>query len=451
VTAALSPEAWTAEVARIKAQRPATIFPHECSSYERPARLMPRRYMTSRRAFLRGAGAGLAAPAILSLLPSIACGDPIPVWKFGATGDASQDATSSLNDAFSAITTSKRDGRLLMRRGIYQTTARLTTAGNKSISLLGDNNQYDTSITGTLGQGTWFFFNHTDIGLLLNGSNGNFVRDLGSYRPQPTPGVGWAPLAADFDFYVAGGDAYLDNLMMYNATKGACLAGVGRVDLNRIRGQAFQSFINLNFALDTCKVTNCHHWTFWNQDINVTNYMLAHLHAIDMKRVDNPMLSNNFILGAGVALYLARQTTGPITGDTWKLLSTNFMADGCNNGVQYDTGVGAGIFHWFSNLSCNGGADPMGAGHGVVTGGAGPQVFINNFECNDFAGSAVNASGSASYVRVTGARCFNWDKHSLAFPCFNAAAGCTIEVTSKPSLGAGLVSGGAGTYIQTPP
>lgn len=426
-------------------------LPHHTKDLPTYARERPYKY--TRRRMLHLVGATVAAPAILTLLPAIARGEPIPIWHFGANGNVSEDATEAINKALSAMNDSTTAGPLLFRRGVYQTTSQITTTGSKPINLIGEFNQYDTGITGTRGAGTWFFFNHLGKGILFNSSNGIVVKNLGSYRGQPTPGGGWAPLAADYDFYFAGGDVYADNIMMYNATKGMALDGVGRGDFNRIRGQAFRNFIAIDEALDTVRLTNCHEFTFWSSDSNVTSYMVNNLNAYQWKRADNPMMMNCFAICVARGIYILHGT-GPIPGDTWKLKGVNIDIDGAGNGLYYDSTCAAGIFNWFTNLSCSGGSAPFGGGIGVLVQGAAPvNVWLTNYECNDFTNSAISVTNN-SYVRSTGTRCFNWDKGAAGFPCFNATAGSTIEVTSTPSLnagsGGGVVSGGGGTYTHTP-
>jgi hypothetical protein len=54
----------------------------------------------------------------------------------------------------------------------------------------------------------------------LDRRSGYEIHNICTERDQPAPAPGWAPINADFDFYVQDASAWLDNIVTYNTTRG---------------------------------------------------------------------------------------------------------------------------------------------------------------------------------------------------------------------------------------
>lgn len=389
----------------------------------------------TRRKFIRNAAASLlAAPAFLPVTSKLAVGEPIGIWHFGATGDASQDATTALTNAITAVGNSKTDGDLLLRRGVYQTTAKITPVTNKAINIRGEDTQYDTGTTNVRGLGTWLFFNHLDIGIDFQPSNGIALRNFGTYRTQPAPGGGWAPNATDWDISI-NGDGLCDNLMFLNPRRG--LRVLGRFDLNRIRGQAFENFIQVVNSLDTLRMTNCHMWNFWSDNANVIAYGQAHCIAYELDKADNPQIANCFAINATKGFYL--QDLG--SGSPQIPMFVNCGVDASFTGFE----IGASAhetYAFFKNIYAfgagSGGGGAYGGGSAFICKGTNTHAFIDGFEAQNFAGNILDVTPTtAGYMKIGGLKALNWDAGGAGFAAIDGNAAATIEMTDIPILTAG--------------
>ncbi|MBJ9695762.1 hypothetical protein [Burkholderia cenocepacia] len=268
----------------------------------------------------------------------------------------------------------------------------------------------------TRGPGSWFHFNHTGKGFVIQPGGSGYVcgvsiRRCGSFRDQPSvPSSGtWTPTANDYDIWMsAASDCTVEDFCLLNATQGIYITGPssaasGRIRLANIKGQAFAHGIYVDNAQDTCYVENVHFWPYWSLATPVINYMQANLIALGTARADGIRVTNFFSISHFCGWYIVANSYGT----TYKFHGAQIDFDNGTMGIVVDSAVGTtnsgagGCTGQLSNMTMQGVGATSGSQNGIFVQGQNSQITINDVSVTSFPGNALQVTGSGNTVRVT--------------------------------------------------
>lgn len=362
------------------------------------------------------AGMGLAfnSTGQLSLVPSQAFQPSllVNVTQFGVTLNGSTDDTAAYQ---LALTSAAAGGyNLFHPAGVARTTAPLTINSATAIYGSGCSPYLGQPLGNQRAGGSWFHFNHTGKGIICQQAtagqpiSGLKISQLGTFRDQPAPGVGWAPTANDYDVWCDNAALYIDDVMLLNATKGVyfkdeTLDGYAQIDINRLRGQVFNDMIHIDACFDVCKISNVHRWVFWSDDINTHTYEVQNANILYLARCDSPMISNVFGIFMNAGVRFAQNSFGTTTYAQFN----NCDFDNALQGVYVDSSVANGVLAQFENLIC---LAPTLSVAGYNTGsvnvnvaGSNSQLDFGKCEFRQAQGSSVLVNGSGNRLAFGGA------------------------------------------------
>ena len=338
--------------------------------------------------------------------------DVVNVKDFGAVGDGVADDTAAIQAAINAAQGQNGKYELFIPAGTYRCTSQLKISREINIRGTGAS-PYTTGTLPSRGNGSWFHFDHTGIGLNVSplvgaAISGIQLRNFGTFRNQPTPAVGWIPNSHLYDIDINSSDVLLEDLMILNATKGISLfsAGYGKLQINRVRGQAFQNFLYIAESFDTSHVNDIHTWPFWSGDSNVLNYQFQNCDSIFFQRSDNNIVNNLFVYGAKNGIRMGDSAGG----STYRGFYSNVGLDFVTTGILIDS-TSTGNHSTFNNIYSSG-SSASGVGcNGIIIEGDNSLLFVNNAEflnterCLD-----IKLSGDNNYVSFGSNIYFNtWD------------------------------------------
>ncbi|MGV1955610.1 hypothetical protein ACQZ5G_00830 [Agrobacterium sp. 22-214-1] len=322
------------------------------------------------------------------------------------------------------------------------------------------NNDYTVGEINDRGPGSWFFFDHGGKGFEFNGrdSAGNIVgnthiilKGIGSYRTQPAPAAGWAPAAHDFDFDFTQCTADIDDLTMWNPTKGIDWkrGRAGQLNIGRIRGQPLGVGIRITNAYDVVRIADMHFWRFWSMDSRVAAYILANGHAIESRRNDNPIFGNIFAYGYKRAIYVgwfAGNGGDEPAGTTYHASIDNLCSDYGESALVAGpesigfTGNIANMYHEQSTLVA-------ASAPGIALLGTTARLHVGTMVSNNTGGQAIIASGAGNEALISRLQPGIYNRSAGGFPAVQAdGAGAIIRLGDVIDLGAG---GGAALASET--
>ncbi len=367
---------------------------------------------------------------------------------WGATGDASTDDTTAVQNAFNwmeQVAQDETDTRtLFVPLGKYKLTSTITMT--EGFLVLGEgctmfrDRPYSTDLEEA---GSWFYIAHTGKGFTLGGQGATSVRgsgvmrDIGTYRDQPTPASSWTPTAHDYDVYIDDGNFDLENFSLLNPTKGIAIDDVsGRCNLKNIRGDAFDVLIDVLRASDVLRIDGVHCWPFWYDDnidavTYIREYKRANLNVIKAARIDNPSIENVFGIYARCLVYFVETADGApsrVHGANWGADSSArlFEVDGTiTSGMHLDL-VNAYFF----------GYPALSGTQGIFVQGSDASINLSNIRLEriDRAGIRVD-TGTGNYIRVSHLLVDDWNNGGSGYAAVsNATSGNTIEVLGQPIL-----------------
>lgn len=359
-------------------------------------------------------------------------------------GTSTVDVTTYIQAAIDACIAANRPYELRVI-GHNRVTSTLTITN--SITIVGEGvGPYDGSL-GTRDGGSWFYLDHTGKGFTIDGTSlvsGVELKHFGTYRNQPTPAASWAPNAHDYDIYIDNSDVLISDLMLLNPTKGIYLTNgnAGRLEIDRLRGQAFDRMIVIYNSADVVKINNLHQWPFWQDDSDVHTYTMANLAVIQFYRNDNPMLTNIFTIFAETGILFSQNAIGKSAKGHF----VNIDTDRGKYGVRVDSTVTLGIAAQFTNFTHQGEAGVTGSSAVKIDGSAVVALDITNLRSDYCGGNAIDINGSNNLVNLSGSiELYNYNQDATGAAAIDVAAGNTIRINSRPDI----AGGGAGARYST--
>ncbi|WP_217568808.1 hypothetical protein [Mesorhizobium sp. GbtcB19] len=293
----------------------------------------------------------------------------------------------------------------------------------------------------------FFHFGHTGVGFKINTNLGSrSLKNLNTYRTQPTPGAGaYTPTAHDYDLDIEGGqDIELENINFLNPTKAINIRGnqttsapCGRISMKGLRGQPLTEGIRMTHCTDVCYLDEIHFWPFWSANAQVVTYMRANLGALIMGRVDNPKIGRFFSWGAfrGLNIYQQGALGSLPIGTVGRLHASVFEADNCNVGLLISgTGVTAdfGAFHCASDP-----ASPAVSNESLVwLLGNNADIYIGALRGQYTNGALVAINGSGNLVTIDRSQSAAIDADANGPAEFAVDAGNKLRLLSQPTTSA---------------
>lgn len=347
-----------------------------------------------------------------------------------AAGDGATDDTLAVQNAVNSTT------KLIvpMTENGYRTTAAINITKPITIQGSGTFPYSEVGPADTRGSGSWFYLDHTGTGFLISNNAGtNFIasvriQGIGTYRNHTTPiGTGWAPTVCGYDFVARNTDIFYDDVMILNAYKAInhTHGSAGRVIINNVRGQWFNTGINIDKALDVVRINNLHHWPFWSNDASVTSYQQTNTDVIVMKRCDNPQLSNVFSIYSKNGILLSETADGK----TSKIHGVNVDLDLTLNSLLVDATV-TGATGQFVNMTSNGPPTASADSYNIRILGNSCRFDFQVLEGADLSHGLINVEGTYNEVKITSPRANIWDKLELGSAIISADATNTVRVTN---------------------
>lgn len=357
----------------------------------------------------------------------------------GTTGNGVDNAVA-LQKAIDAVKVSNRTFSLVLPQGVCRLASTVTI--DAAITLQAAGGAPYVTAPGTLGRGTWLYFDHTGKGLAIDGVSslaGIKLSGFGTLRNQPAPGPAWAPSANDYDIYIDNADVYVDDLLLLNPTKGIYLTngGYGRLEINRLRGQAFQTLVRIAESYDVVKINNLHQWPFWRDDTNVHAYTMSNLDVIYSERNDNPMLANIFTIFARSAIRFGQN----IAGKTSKMHVVNLDADRGASAIWVDATVTNGVTGQFDGITHQA-ETGLGSTTAIIVEGNNSMLDFGLFRSDLTDRNAVRIAGTNNFVNFTAPPTLkNYDKSVGGFPAIEVLAGNFMRIAGLPDISGGGLGG----------
>lgn len=380
--------------------------------------------------------------------------EPVSIKQFGAKGDwngvTGTDDTASIQAAINAGLKS-----LFIPKGIYRTTSTLTIL--TGLKIYGEGATPYTTVNPTTvnirGEGSWFYFNHTGRGLIVTNAtylSGAEISDIGTFRDQPTPGVGaFTPNANDYDIYLNNADITIKDIVLLNPTKAiGAFGGNNRIFLERIRGQPLTEGFRVDFAADVTRVNNVHWWPFWSLNDSVKAWTQANLYGFLTGRNDNPMYNNLFCIWHKVGMFFYQGSSGP----TSKMKATNIDFDLGAFGILVDPAV-IGASGEFVNYTsqCD---TTLATTLPIEINGTTNHFDFTNVDLRESNGNLARVEGTNNSVSITNVLFANWNKSAGGFPAFEVVSGGNIgqvhgRLDTSNAYTFAFTLGGTGTFTRT--
>lgn len=365
--------------------------------------------------------------------------DTVSVKDFGAFADGVLYDDLPFQRAIAFASTNCR--AVIMPAGTYRFAA--TVQVPAGVELIGEGAKPYTgpnNVAVTAGTGTWLHFDHSGIGLQFVGgtaaSSASSLKNCGTMRTHAAPGGGWTATVYDYDIDVQGVETFIEDVCLLNPYKGIRIinSGYGRLWLNRVRGQAFNEFINLEQSYDTTRVTNCHQWPYWSQQADVTTYQQANLKTYRVARSDTTILSGCFSIYQNVGL----EVYGTVNGTAYRLRVTDCEFDHTTYGVRVlSSADDASIL--FSGLGLFG-ATGSTTSRGVWIESTNSRFSFVNSDISLFGLDGFRVDGTNNILQMANTRVRYYNQAAVGASAYEVAATNLMEFADRPYA----IQGGAG-------
>lgn len=376
------------------------------------------------------------------------------IWSFedfGAEGDAAvnldgtisgTDDTAAIQAAITAAAASGNRIRALGR--FYRVTAPILIPQN--VCIFGAGANIETALPANVGfrgpmNGTWFLFDHTGIGFYCRddasvGEAKHFCRlhDFGTYRPQPAPEVGWAPLVCAEDIRVES-RVDIDDVVLLNAYDGIKVRTNGVLKIGTLRGQPLHSAIEIERTSDINYYGVIHDWPFWCQESSVLNWTLVNGATIRVRRCDGLRADRIFSYGKAWTID-AQDVSGDVSGFASYSINSIYC-DKAGGGIRIRSDYYAS-YGTIGSITVNSDSAVGGAGASVEIGGAVAGIHnILGMAVTRSHEEAIKVTGAAHVVTVQPYKIQDWNRLSLGSYVYLADDGATINLLSFPTYAGG--------------
>ena len=292
-------------------------------------------------------------------------------------------------------------------------------------------------------QGTWLLIDATGFtpfafrGVLARGSA---VRDIAVQQVHAAAiNAAWAPTAYDWVFRVEDcfGGVDFDNLLLCGVNRGIHCRNSGRLDIRRLRAQAFACAVEVDECYDVPRFHNIHIWPYWSGANEVVRWQQANGDAMVFRRCDGAFIDQFFALGYRSAFRFASSAAGVTT----KFYIGQAYVDFAKHAVLVE---GANTTGQIAGLTTQGelfgsGGTPVAGSCGVLLAGTGARVQIGNLRVDTVEDNPVRLEGSNNRLDLFSLRCvkFNTRANNAAaihLADSGAAAPNTVHLGSPPLL-----------------
>lgn len=389
--------------------------------------------------------AGTQIPNAVPRLISDGFGDYVSVKDFGIIGDGITDDTAAIQLCCNA------GGAYYIPFGsVIRLTAAITI--NKPLVFHGEGciayTDLNETAANTRGPGSWFHFDHTGIGFVIDGTSGTsdsiapirFIK-CGAFRTQPTPGAGvFIPTAHNWDFDVSDVEFEFNDFVALNPTKffTSSLSRGGRLRFSNVRGQPLGYGIYIDKAYDVCYM-DVHFWPYWSLNTNVYAYTLANLFALVTGRVDGLLLHRFFTIWHYIGWQVIDTGSGTVNRAhcDWVYLDNGARgllvnANGATINASEFTAYGL----------------PGSASYGLELSGNNNQITIGFGDFDTFYNQAIYVSGTNNRVQIVTPKFTNYSYVGIG-PGIVVDAGNSMiftgSVKNTPLAGRTLLAGSGET------
>lgn len=143
-------------------------------------------------------------------------------------------------------------------------------------------------------------------------ARGTTFRDLAVHQVQPVPTVNWKPTIYPpvFTLRDLAGAAYFHNVLCAGVYSCISSFASGRLNVDGLYGQVFQSLISIAYSYDSDRISNVHVWPYWSSDVNVMTFQQNNTDALVLGREDTPFISSIFGIGLRSIIHVIDSPSG---------------------------------------------------------------------------------------------------------------------------------------------
>jgi len=360
----------------------------------------------------------------------------VDVRDFGALGNGTANDAPAIQAAIDAL--GAAGGVVQFGPRTYRLASAITVSGS-SVRLQGAG----FAEGGAPGQGTWLTVDQTGFtpftftGIAARGS---VVRDM-AFRQSHTAAqnASWAPTNYDFLFRVTDclGGVDFDNVMLSGINRGIFVRNSGRTDFRRIRGQVFNTGIEIDEGYDTSRISNLHFWPFFSANNNVVRWQQANGDALVFRRCDGVFVDQAFALGYRSMF----RFTSSAAGFTQKFSIGQAYADFVRHGVWVEAAGTDGQIDAMT-VQCeifNAGGAPLPGSIGIYVNTNSSRVQVGSLRIDDAEDNPIRIEGHSNRIDIGALRCVNFNLRNngaAAIHLANAATGAPnrVNLGSPPLL-----------------